>query len=397
MKKIKILGFIIFAFISFILFLFFSPKKNIIEIPMNKWNKLYKNYVFNSMENSIEFKDFFSNEEINFKDENLKRVIELDKNYELYQLKDEIVLKTLDSTKKIKGQQIKKIGEYYIFELNNSYGLFDKNLNILIPPSFEELYGNDKSNILLAKNNGKYGYIDNFGKVIIPFMYEMGALIDKELAIVQKDKKIGIVNLKNEIILDFLYDAIYYYNNNCFLALKENKYYLIKNNISEEIDINWAGIQKDNIIFYEKEGKFGIFDLNGKFLTKNIYNQLSQNYNKLIIAMLDNKYGLIDKNGEVKTEFIYDYIIPVGQNFFLAGKDDSQNSFLLDSKGKMFIEDNYDEYFEINSQNIIGIKNGKPFIIKPDKKIIKNIDQIIDFNDQFVLYITNNKKFLLKL
>ncbi len=59
----------------------------------------------------------------------------------------------------------------------------------LAKPQFENIYGcDDDGNIILAKMNEKYGYIDKNGKIIIDFIYDYATCFSEGMAYVKKDE-----------------------------------------------------------------------------------------------------------------------------------------------------------------------------------------------------------------
>lgn len=69
--------------------------------------------------------------------------------------------------------------------------------------------------ILVRNNEGKYGYLNEEGKEVIPFIYshasdfaEMGHLIT--LAVVKKGNKYGLIDHQGVVKLDFSYDSLYF-------------------------------------------------------------------------------------------------------------------------------------------------------------------------------------------
>lgn len=99
-----------------------------------------------------------------------------------------------------------------VYGLSNKYGLldFDGRLVTLaeydlisLPPNID--------NYCVAAKNGKYGLIDQDGQKIMDFKYEdMSAFPTNENYFVakKKGKNYGIINIKEDVILDFIYDEI---------------------------------------------------------------------------------------------------------------------------------------------------------------------------------------------
>lgn len=323
----------------------------------------------------------------------------------VFELEDRVILKDYFKSSEIievattKGTILSRVGEGYIFKLENLLGVMDENLNTIIPPIYEDILKTDKSPLFLVKKDGVYGYLDREGTVLIPFEYEMGAHEKNGLITVKKDGKIGVINSKNREILKFEYDAIYYEDGERFIVLKDKGYYLLdRENELQRLDVTWMGVQNGNTLLYERDGRFGIFNLERGYITKNLYTQLSQNYTNLIIAMKDKKYGVISVNGEVMYPFRDDiYILPMGKNYLKIGEDKTGKMFLMNQMGMIVTKKAYDDFIEINERNIIGIDEGRKVLIDSDGEEIEKIDSIIGYSERLLLYRRDNINILRKL
>ena len=80
------------------------------------------------------------------------------------------------------------------------YMVYDLNGNLL--DTYNLLRNNWSDDAIFAvKKGGKWGYIDGYGKVIIPLEYEEVRNFSEGLAAVRKDGKWGYINPKNEIVI----------------------------------------------------------------------------------------------------------------------------------------------------------------------------------------------------
>ena len=80
------------------------------------------------------------------------------------------------------------------------YMVYDLNGNLL--DTYNLLRNNWSDDAIFAvKKGGKWGYIDGYGKVIIPLEYEKVGDFSEGLAAVRKDGKWGYINLKNEVVI----------------------------------------------------------------------------------------------------------------------------------------------------------------------------------------------------
>ena len=79
------------------------------------------------------------------------------------------------------------------------YMVYDLNGNLL--DTYNLLRNNRSDAIFAVKKGGKWGYIDGYGKVIIPLEYKEVRNFSEGLAAVRKDNKWGYINLKNEVVI----------------------------------------------------------------------------------------------------------------------------------------------------------------------------------------------------
>lgn len=75
--------------------------------------------------------------------------------------------------------------------------------------------------------NGKYGFINTKGKVVIPIIYEAADNFYGEFALVKKEGKFGIINRNQIIIIPFQYDDIVYSALGEFYVVKDSRGYYI--------------------------------------------------------------------------------------------------------------------------------------------------------------------------
>ena len=100
---------------------------------------------------------------------------------------------------------VRKKCKYMVYDLNgnllDTYDLLRKNLS--------------DDAIFAVKKGGKWGYIDGYGKVIIPLEYEEVGNFSEGLAAVRKDGKWGYINLKNEVVIpiEFTNKEVGYFKN----------------------------------------------------------------------------------------------------------------------------------------------------------------------------------------
>jgi hypothetical protein len=85
-------------------------------------------------------------------------------------------------------------GKYMWYNTGEKYGLADTTGTILVKPIYENLTYFSSNGLAVAKRNGKYGYINNKGEIIIDFKYDEARGFKYDLAPVKINGKWGFIN-----------------------------------------------------------------------------------------------------------------------------------------------------------------------------------------------------------
>ena len=176
---------------------------------------------------------------------------------------------------------------------------------------------------ILHKEEGKYGFIDNEGKEIIPCIFNGARPFHEGLARVEKERKYGFINKAGKIVIPCIYNFANPFNEKLALVKKEGKYGFIDNEGKEIIPciFNEAWSFHEGLACVEKEGKCGFIDKNGKNITPYIYDPLPRykvhpeiqthkfiDKEKMLIPVRrEGKIGLINKVGKEIVPCIYDH------------------------------------------------------------------------------------------
>lgn len=398
MKKISL--FLGCIFILIITFFCFKTKKNsnikphVFQKDISKINYIDKHFiVFNNNESSYIYD--FTNNNIDLLSNNDKQIVKVFSNKKIVYLKNgELYLneKKIDEIDNIKSISFKD--DLFVINSNDKFGVLDSNLNIIIPFEYDNIQIGEQ--LFLAKLKDKIGYINKQNNIIIPFEYEAGTSDENNKIIVLKKNKAGILNIKNDKITNFIYDNFMKFSNK-FVGYKDNKFFLLDENTNKELDATWVGFPSKNTIFYEKNGKFGLLDINGNKITENIYDELGQQNIEAIIFKKDNKYGLINQKGEVIYKNTADYIVPLSKYFYIAGKDGEDTNFIINSDGKSILKnENFIEIFEINENYLLAQTLDDFTLFDKNGTNLLTIKEIIFFNNSIIIYKKDNQIFYIK-
>ena len=235
-------------------------------------------------------------------------------------------------------------------------------------------------NMNAIKINGKWGIFDNNYVLTTPIIYEYVYWFTKGVCKVKFEGKIGYVDKSGNVIIQPKYDDIHGFTS------------------SEDRKSRRSLIDED-ISFYEISDKKGYIDINGKEITPPIFSQFSDFFVKGVAAVMkDNKWGLIDKSGN----FIVPCIYKNRKNYLYKGFnaiafiDEKGMCGFYNKDGKIIVPF---QKREIPHDMELGSRSSAddiPPVFKINGKfeLVKNIERFSDFEwflDEFTI---NNKSFL---
>lgn len=129
---------------------------------------------------------------------------------------------------------------------NGKYGFIDTNNKTVVPFIYDNAYF-FSDGLALVQKDGKYGFINHQGNVVIELKYQFAQLFSDGLASVSIDgNKFGAINMKNEIVIPFVYDSISYADFGVMAVEKNGKYGVINNKNEIVIPIIYDELESVN-------------------------------------------------------------------------------------------------------------------------------------------------------
>lgn len=332
----------------------------------------------------------------------------------------------------------------FLIKESGKYGLMTMKGKIIVKPEYDSIiadgYYNNKS---LYKKEGyivsnkteqgyRYGYLDAQGKKILNIEYneiervnsiddeensyiigtkngKVGVYKNKQLLIkheyediqynkvnnvfvVNKNNKLGVLDLQGKKILNVEYDDIQFSQNMIKAQKDENQ--IIYNKEGEEQEkldyIDLIYTDNDNyIITIDKQGKYGVMNKQKEVIIQNNYQYIEYIFGEYFICTKDGKLGVVNSSGKYELDFQYNVIQRVQNKNILQAINNEQNTLEIYNKemkkvysiqnGSIYVKDNYVEvisnidrqYFD-NDGNIISNKdlfsNNVLFAVNKDGK-----------------------------
>ena len=186
------------------------------------------------------------------------------RNYMYINLKGEPVIQDFDNYV-IQNYVIEPSDNTYIVGVRKEckYMVYDLNGNLL--DTYDGFINNWSGNAIFGvKKGGKWGYIDGYGKVIIPLEYEKVGDFSEGLAAVRKDGKWGYINLKNEVVIP--------------------------------IEFTNIGVSsfKNGVATYYTDSGIGLINMKGEIIAEPKYNSIEYVRENVAIVLFDDYYYLYD-------------------------------------------------------------------------------------------------------
>lgn len=247
------------------------------------------------------------------------------------------------------------VTEYYTIYENEKWGVIDTKQNIIIDPSYDEM--------ILIPDNSKPIFV-----CTINTNYEEATFETKVLD--NNNKELYTNYDKVEVIYNHDEANNLWYENNVLKVQKDGKYGLINLEGKELVSCIYDEIKPiigtKNILITVKDEKQGIIDSHGNVIIQNEYleiDTLTDKYeNGFIVKSVDGNYGVINSNGVLVLETKYEEIKNVYGNNMYVVKEDSKWK-IVDEEKNVYLEDSFEDIKEINSNNVVVKQDGKYGIV----------------------------------
>ncbi len=242
------------------------------------------------------------------------------------------------------------------------YGFIDKNgILPVIKPQYDAAHFFSEG-LARVKNNTKYGYINDGGKLVIPCIYDDAHDFSEGLSAIKIDGKYGYINKAGEIIVKPNYEFADQFS--CGLARVKHKglygfidklgNFIIKpehhiaKNFTEDMALIGASAYYGWV--------YGFIDKSGKTVIKPQF-EVAKEFSCGFALVSDGKWGYIDKKGKYAIKPAFTFAEPFFDNMAVVGvKGEFEWSYgYINIDGKVVIEPRF-EYAYPFSEGLAAVK-----------------------------------------
>lgn len=247
------------------------------------------------------------------------------------------------------------------------------------------LNSDSSSNHLISKTyfvynkNNKWGVIDNNGDIVIEPTYE-------DAIIIPNSKKAVFICTDSADYAAQTYHTKVYNEKGQEILTGYDKVIALEN-----YDENYNLWYEENVLLVEKNGKYGLIDLDGKVLLDAVYDQIStlKGVKNSLVTEQNGKKGLVTDTGKVMIENKYEDIQALGKDVkaYIVKSNNLYGVYpILDCK--------YQEIKALNNQNVFCVKENNSYkvIDKDGNKVFnEKFSKIEAIQDNFIIYQYNKK------
>jgi len=279
----------------------------------------------------------------------------------------------------------------------------------IINPTYDEML-EFHDGFAAAKLNGKWGFIDTSGRVVIPFDYDIVSNFSEGKAGVGVGREYGYINKSGKIIIPI----IYYYTGTPLENFHEGTVnvridrdsWACLNSDGQKIipngDINYGGkiSFNDGLAFVDLPNYRGFIDKTGKIVSKTKYGDMSDfSDGYSFVKVDDDSWGAINKKNELVFKIENKKIRQIATCFceglaLIRGGEDTGYKFgYIDTTGYLAIPPQYDiaDGFKDNIA-LVYINKKCGFINRKGKFIIEpQFENAGYFNENIAMACINNK------
>ncbi len=249
-----------------------------------------------------------------------------------------------------------------------------------------------------VEKNGKYGYIDESGQLVIPFKYKKAyPFSENGLAfVVQENGLGGYINKDDNFVVHPIYESGSSFRFGFAAVLRNGEYTYIYNNGNKAIDNTFkkaGGFSTCGLAAYQEfDGRYGLMDTTSRIvLTLKHGCELAdfKEGSEITKFRVNEREALINSKGKIITGLKYDKII-ISSNSHLHRFLRNGLWGYIDDEGNEVIPNIYREVSEFTEFNVASVKSYHPlakdnivnFYINDRDEIIDN--KLIQFTNQLL-------------
>ena len=208
-------------------------------------------------------------------------------------------------------------GYAWVEDYDGKYGFINRAGDVIVPCEWNSVGVFEEEVCRVVNEQGLYGYINRRGINVIPCKWQYATDFDNGIAVVRDERENnGCINKDGEIILPCQYNfdnpylMLDFHSGMSVFRDTNGKYGCIDINGHIVVNSKWDWIRKSGSLLYVKDEneKWGCINKNGKTIIQCKWDDIHSFSNGYALVQGPNKlYGYLDKRGNMLTQCIWKY------------------------------------------------------------------------------------------
>ena len=286
---------------------------------------------------------------------------------------------------------------------DGKWGAIDENGKMIIPVSYDkaavslsekEMQTMDlsgypgRADLIEVSLKKERGFYNRAGKEIVPVSYENRSIWKEgKLAVKDKNKKIRFYSADGTALTPAVYDSVSDFENGSAIVKVNDKYGYVHADGKEIPPVyQEARFFSDGLAAVKADNKWGVIDQKGNYVVTPVYQSTGPVYSDGLLAVQnkEDKWGFINQSGDVVIPFIYKNVHPEFKEHITAVQERNKLWGFIDNTGKILAEPQFKEVLTPFSEGLAGVRtvDGKGYA-KPDGTIafMADYDRIFPFEN----------------
>lgn len=193
-------------------------------------------------------------------------------------------------------------GAFWIIDMNGI--ITDRSYQ---PENTEKIF-QESEGFRAIRKDGKYGFIDDRGRLRIANRYEDVKKFSNGLAAIKIRSKWGFIDHQESLVIQPVYDQVSRFSNGYAIVTQNNFFGLIDKSGKVVLPVRYDEIviDKENRFLLKQNGLYGMAAAEGAIIINPKYDNITDTNNGYVIVQRGGKYGLLTLQGLSTIPMIYD-------------------------------------------------------------------------------------------
>ena len=194
---------------------------------------------------------------------------------------------------------------------NKLLGVIDVTGKIIVTPQYKRINIYSEQRAAAANKEGKYGYLDNDGKLVIPHKYDDARRFSEGLARVEIGSKWGYIDKEGKLVVPAQYDSATEFASGLARVRIGERFQFIDSSGKVKISLKEgerASPFMHGLSMVGKAGKSGVMNPAGEMVLEPEYKMVFPSDNNKFLVNKNGKWGMVDQNNQPIIPIIIDKI-----------------------------------------------------------------------------------------